>query len=159
MSHYDEFYKGMIRCALFTGITEDGDGTHFDDAGFTEADLTEQARRYLKAQAEVFCSIALRLGALDGTSDFVQAGIDFWFTRNGHGTGFIDKAEYYGTHAITVLEAIAEGFGEAALFETREPRPRLDLDLDSLYLFAQPARPAKPLMSEQKTDGIQWGEL
>ena len=40
-----------------------------------------------------------------------QAGFDFWLTRNGHGTGFWDRADVYGEYSAKKLTANAEAFG------------------------------------------------
>jgi hypothetical protein len=41
----------------------------------------------------------------------VQAGHDFWLTRNGHGTGFWDRDDSYGDYSAKKLTANAEAFG------------------------------------------------
>lgn len=47
-----------------------------------------------------------------------QAGHDFWFTRNGHGTGFWDRPEVYGEHFAESFTEKAQSFGEVgALFD------------------------------------------
>jgi len=47
-----------------------------------------------------------------------QAGHDFWLTRNGHGTGFWDRPEVYGSWESEKFTAMAKGFGEAhAIYE------------------------------------------
>ena len=43
----------------------------------------------------------------------VQAGHDFWLTRNGHGAGFWDRPEIYGATYAAVFTKIAETYGEA----------------------------------------------
>ena len=43
----------------------------------------------------------------------VQAGHDFWLTRNGHGAGFWDRPEIYGDHYAETFTKIAETYGEA----------------------------------------------
>tara|TARA_R110000803_G_scaffold37528_2_gene80874 strand:+ start:858 stop:1199 length:342 start_codon:yes stop_codon:yes gene_type:complete len=40
-----------------------------------------------------------------------QAGHDFWLTRNGHGTGFWDRADTYGDYRAEQLSVNAEAFG------------------------------------------------
>jgi hypothetical protein len=42
-----------------------------------------------------------------------QAAHDFWFTRNGHGTGFWDKPEIYGDAYAETFTNIAQACGEA----------------------------------------------
>lgn len=160
MSRYDEFYNGMLRCALFTGRIEGDGDTHFDEAGYCADDLIKSAAEYLREQARLVCDLAINLNALGETSDYEQAGIDFWFTRNGHGAGFQDRVGEYGTKAVTILEGIADAFGEAELFQVDDDKRKLDLQ-ESGYIMAQPRVPSShvSLMPDQKTAEIQWGEL
>jgi len=47
-----------------------------------------------------------------------QAGHDFWFTRNGHGTGFCDRKDFYNADYYSRFSQIAGTFGAVhALFE------------------------------------------
>jgi hypothetical protein len=50
--------------------------------------------------------------------DWRQIGIDFWYTRNSHGTGFWDnykdEKNYNGNEDI--LTDIAQSFGECYLY-------------------------------------------
>ncbi len=41
------------------------------------------------------------------------AAHDFWYTRNGHGTGFWDKSNEYGDWQSKKFTNIAESFGES----------------------------------------------
>lgn len=122
------FYDGMVKCALFIGWTEHEEN-RLDTMGYTESDISNDALSYLRREAYTACSIAVNLGALNDTSDYKQAGIDFWFTRNGEGAGYHERPETYGTHAITILEGIAEGFGEAELYEIGNNRLELNARL------------------------------
>ena len=44
--------------------------------------------------------------------DPVQLGHDLWLTRNGHGTGFWDRAEVYGEENSRILTLMAQAMGE-----------------------------------------------
>lgn len=151
-----KFYEGMVRCALFTGTTEHED-QHLDTAGYGEDNLTAKARSYLMQEAYTVCSIAVNLGALDGKSDFSVAGIDFWYTRNGHGARFHERLEQYSARAITILDGIAEGFGEAELYEIGNG----ELDLECrLYAAGQPAKQTNtPITEPHVTINDLWEEL
>jgi len=47
-----------------------------------------------------------------------QAGHDFWLTRNGHGTGFWDRKDYYNADYASMFSQIAGTFGTVhAVFE------------------------------------------
>lgn len=152
-----KFYEGMVRCALSTGATESNEDQHLDTAGYGESNLTTEARSYLMQEAYIVCSIAVNLGALDGESDFDLAGTDFWYTRNGHGAGYHERTELYGTHAITILEGIAGGFGEAELYEIG--KGELDLAC-GLYVAGQPVKEVNtPLPDPQVTINDLWEEL
>ena len=50
-------------------------------------------------------------GYMIGADDIDHAGHDFWLTRNGHGTGFWDRADTYGEYRAKKLTANAEVFG------------------------------------------------
>lgn len=45
--------------------------------------------------------------------NILQAGHDFWLTRNGHGVGFWDRSDIYGETYAEKFTKIAESFGEA----------------------------------------------
>jgi hypothetical protein len=152
-----KFYEGMVRCALFTGTTEHED-QHLDTAGYGEDNLTAEARSYLGKEAVTVCTIAISLDALNlEHSDFEQAGIDFWFARNGHGAGFSDRTDMYGNIAVTVLEKLAEGFGEAELYEIG--KGELDL-VCRLYAAGQPERKVNtPVTESHVTINDLWEEL
>ena len=40
-----------------------------------------------------------------------QAGHDFWLTRNGHGTGFWDRPEIWGSNASKLTDLCGHGTG------------------------------------------------
>lgn len=46
----------------------------------------------------------------------LQAGHDFWLTRNGHGSGFWDRPEVYGEEKAQELSVLAESFGPVDLY-------------------------------------------
>ncbi len=43
--------------------------------------------------------------------DYDQVAHDLWLSRNGHGTGFFDKPEFYGEHCKG-LQQLARDMGE-----------------------------------------------
>jgi len=47
---------------------------------------------------------------------FEQAGIDFWLSRNGHGSGFFDKTDFYNDGCAERFQKIAESFGSVTPF-------------------------------------------
>ncbi len=58
------------------------------------------------------------------TTDADQFAHDFWLSRNGHGTGFFDKPEFYGK-CCKELQALAKSFGECHI--SVQENGRLDL--------------------------------
>jgi len=110
----DQFTQGYIECLFFTEnspqtSTEefmanyesgDNDGCVPSDVGFT--DIVGTAIEHILYECAEFQRINKKLlgGAYElemetkhGTVPYEphQAGIDFWFTRNGHGVGFWDR--------------------------------------------------------------------
>lgn len=49
-------------------------------------------------------------------SIYALAGSDFWLSRNGHGSGYFDRPEYYGETGAESLQALAESYREADLY-------------------------------------------
>lgn len=89
--------------------------TSLQSAGYTHSDLSDQAKREIRAQiddyVDLLCSMRVDLGQwiADHAGSF---GHDFWLTRNGHGAGFWDRG--YGELG-DFLATWAKTFGEANL--------------------------------------------
>jgi len=79
-------------------------------------DLDEDCKREAIIDALAFYS---RAYAYLSDDVIEQAGHDFWLSRNGHGTGFWDRApeEYGGEYNAKMLQKWAEGFGEYHAFD------------------------------------------
>jgi len=62
-----------------------------DDLGFTNEDLTSQAKASVLADVEAFVNLCEeeRPNVFDGLTN-EAIGHNFWLTRNGHGAGFWD---------------------------------------------------------------------
>lgn len=62
-----------------------------DDLGFTNGDLTSEAKSSVLADVEAFVNSCEeeRPGVFDGLTN-EAIGHNFWLTRNGHGAGFWD---------------------------------------------------------------------
>lgn len=79
------------------------------DSDIRDAELAPEA----KARAETDCdAFRDQAGDLLADADSHDAGADFWFTRNGHGTGFWDREDAYGKDNAARLTDIAHQFGE-----------------------------------------------
>lgn len=72
--------------------------------------------KLFKAQAYFACRQfrdACRYQSIDLSDyDADQLGHDLWLTRNGHGAGFWDKPEIYGTAQAELFTAFAKAQGE-----------------------------------------------
>jgi hypothetical protein len=91
---FDAFFQAYIDCALWasTEIDEDGnDLGNLDDYSIDDIDPESLAK--LRETALDFFEDNEELIGLN----YEQAGHDFWLTRNGHGAGFWDRGDLYGT--------------------------------------------------------------
>ena len=84
----NDFKNAYIEAIYFT---ETGDGVQ------PESDI-EESEQFLK-DVETDCALFLQKYAhLIESHLFEQAGHDFWLTRNGHGAGFWDRGDLYGSN-------------------------------------------------------------
>ena len=81
------FVRGYITAALSTIDEEPGALTFDDLAPETLARMVKDCEEW---QAD---NAALLSDAYERDYSEEQAGIDYWFTRNGHGAGFWDRGE------------------------------------------------------------------
>lgn len=87
---FDEFTRGYVECALWTTDPHPGQGEwspHDDmvpenmDAGLLSRMMSDCADFQESESAHGYNTIG---------EDLYRAGMDFWLTRNGHGSGFWD---------------------------------------------------------------------
>ena len=105
----DQFVNGCIEALYFTDVHEDSDIP-------MDAVLSDETIRDIKEDCEIFVNeyASLLNRAIEyGWYDMVQAGRDYWFTRNGHGVGFWDRSE------------LPDELGES-LTQASETRPKVD---------------------------------
>lgn len=97
-----QFVRGYLECALWSSNDESDDsGGEPMDVNYDLNDIApetlEQAIKdcleFIKKYEYLFCPLP----------EYDQAGHDFWLTRNGHGSGFWDRAEIYGDSAADTL--------------------------------------------------------
>jgi hypothetical protein len=94
LASLDAFTRGYITAAFWTECNEDRTEEGLDDAELSDladeawAKATEDCREFQESFAELLSTAYASEDA--GYSD-ESAGIDFWLTRNGHGTGFWDR--------------------------------------------------------------------
>ncbi len=88
----NDFAKGYVEAMFFTnGDTGDEREDLLNELGVER--LTREAVKVIAIDCADFETRARELLALAYTRDYddVQAGRDFWFTRQGHGCGFWDR--------------------------------------------------------------------
>lgn len=107
MAEFTRFFEGYCAAAVWYGVVELEDNAEAPEAEVE--DLSEAAKRDMAKDAWDFWK-----ANYDLLADFDQdvAGHDFWWARNGHGTGYFDGD--YGEHGDTLQEA-ASAYGESHL--------------------------------------------
>jgi hypothetical protein len=108
----DAFTRGYLEAMFFTESGNDDLGA---DVGLD--DLSAEAWDKVRADCATFQEMASatleQAYAHPSGYDDDRAGNDFWYTRNGHGTGFWDR----GLDAIgNQLNAAAKSFGTTDLY-------------------------------------------
>lgn len=103
------FVSAYIECALWSSTDDDGVPL---DSNYGPEDLAPEALAQMEADCISFCA-ALCLFRWDAVMSDVQAGHDFWLTRNGHGAGFWDRGLGSTGDALTTH---AESYGSADLY-------------------------------------------
>ena len=97
-----EFVSQYIETALWAG-----NGTDYG--------LDEDCKREAIIDCLAFYSRACRYLNEDNRT---QAAQDFYLSRNGHCTGFWDRAKAYSYNYAGKLQEIAEGFGKTDYYDT-----------------------------------------
>lgn len=117
MTYLSDFRKGYIEAAFWSSHTDDD--TPFEALDevlrYTSVEdaLDDGAGLSIWNDCEAFVAAnADDLYALFHAYRAVDAGRDFWFTRNGHGTGFWDRG--LGDYGERLTQA-AKVYGEAHL--------------------------------------------
>jgi len=117
----DEFAQGYVEAMFFTS-----GGPEDDLEGATVADLAPAAVEKIIRDCEQFqrvCKAPLGLAYARGEPTYrgpvpytpKRAGNDFWFTRNGHGTGFWDRG------IGQVGDDLSEACGFGTQFQSEDP--------------------------------------
>lgn len=121
----DDFARGYVEAMFFTnGDIGDDRENLLNDWGVDR--LTREAVADIEKDCRAFQSKIMPDGCLvrqwldranEATGyDDAQAGRDFWFTRQGHGTGFGDRFDEIPDDATREgLHTAARGFGEATV--------------------------------------------
>jgi len=104
--------KGYIQAAFFTECNED----HPELADATFSDISEESLATILVDCALFQNKSVdyleKACELAGKSE-ESLGMDFWYTRNGHGVGFWEKGRWpkYGAR----LDRLAKEFGECCV--------------------------------------------
>lgn len=113
----EAFLRGYLEAALFS--TTDNSDESGGEALDRNYDISNFPKKEL-AKAKKDCSdfVEANKPDLDATGASDEAlGADFWFTREGHGTGFWDRG--YPDAAAKHLTHAAKVFGDANLYVHR----------------------------------------
>lgn len=109
----DPFTKSYMQTALWS--TTDDDGQPLDKK-YDIDDISDETKAEMIADCIDFQEMAAEhlLQAGEDEAISVQAGKDFWLTRNGHGAGFWD-GDWQG-EAGSTLTKMAKSFGSVDLY-------------------------------------------
>lgn len=125
----DQFTTAYLQCALFTGTDESNDqgGDPLDEIYYID-DFSKEAIKKALEDCEEFQELNIddieKIPNWKGNADssgrnsytgYEVAGHDFWFTRNGHGSGFWDR-EYLDKETKDRLTKSAKSFGESYVY-------------------------------------------
>jgi len=97
-------------------------------------DFTKQAKQDAKEDCLKFIDLVIsafgkekgtELLTIEGNDLCYLAPHDFYLTRNGHGSGFWDKPEYYGIEASEVLSDICKDMKETNVCHVRGKKSKL----------------------------------
>ena len=108
----DAFTRGYLIAAEFTSQEEIGGADEWDDSAIAKA--SEDCERFQNENWEdlmVYCEHI----STHGYSDSECAGMDFWYSRNRHGTGFWDRTELPEGLGDKLADA-AKKFGEIDVY-------------------------------------------
>lgn len=101
---------GYIRALYFTDC---GD----IDQPAVDIELSSDALSRIDSDIARFIEL-IQFADLPDSVTYDQLGIDFWLTRNGHGTGFWDRHDVYGEQLAKLLTNISKSFGEVWPYES-----------------------------------------
>jgi hypothetical protein len=101
----------QMDAALFTTDPHPPSGADYVDSG-RSGDMFSKLSEEFIAQAKADCAKfeSENAALLEQAGDFEQNGMDFWYTRNGHGVGFWDRG--YPDEVADPLTEAAHKFGE-----------------------------------------------
>jgi len=108
----EQLIIGYMTAILFAET--DDKGEHFDSLGLSILSFTKETIASIEKDCSLFRELAGDERLKGG--GYEQAGIDFLFTRRGHGEGFYTRPEVWGDVNSVKLESIAESFGSVSYY-------------------------------------------
>lgn len=114
----DPFYVGFIECLYFVDTGEEGQPA-------ADAEMSDKAKNAARRDCDMFQrdSAALLAAAYAaGDYDAVQAGRDFYFTRNGCGVGYWDRPQLKHDGIGERLSEAARNAGQFDIYEGDDGR-------------------------------------
>lgn len=114
----DKFVTGYASAMFFTN-GDTGDEGRLNRLGTKR--LTRAARKAIQADCDDFRALVaadLEAAYARGYSE-EQAGVDFWFTRQGHGAGYWDRGELEANGLGARLSRDARSMGECHVYVWR----------------------------------------
>lgn len=104
--------SGYLECALFADSPDNETAVDF-----TFENISRDMLKKSYADCERFFDSLHIQSVFSQRPDYHAIGIDFWYTRNGHGTGFWDNyKKTYDDNTAELLTDIATSFGECYLY-------------------------------------------
>lgn len=100
LNRLQKFTSAYITCALWCGVLDHSSDNESDPNNYDlmPEDISDNTLRVMREDCIRFFSQIEEILPL-GTED--RAGHDFWFTRNGHGSGFWDRdVSVYGSQEV-----------------------------------------------------------
>jgi hypothetical protein len=123
----DLFLRGYLDAALFTTDETPPSGCDYVEAGRSD-EMFPRLPEYFIEKAKADCARFEKENAalLEKAGDYWQNGADFWYTRNGHGVGFLDRG--YPDDIAEPLTDAAHKFGEHDLCPEDIGQPDQDIE-------------------------------
>lgn len=104
-TEFEPILKAYLAAAIWTDETlEDENGETVLPEGLTIYDFSDESVEQARKDISAFMEQAKQTWPMIEEIDPERVGHDLWLTRNGHGSGFWDGREFYGTHGDTLSE-------------------------------------------------------
>lgn len=112
--HLNAFITGYFEALYFAESASNSDGEQVENIAGIE--MTSEAREECRQECAQFLDrvpLLIKAATLTDDYDHIQAGRDFWFSRQGHGVGYWDRN--LGPIGDALHNA-AEQFGEKHIY-------------------------------------------